>query len=101
MDPLQLIILIGAGAALILVIGAILLTRYVVRTKDSALLAQRDSRITLMENQLQEKDRVIEDARQDKADSVGLIKEHYERSIKDLKAAHEKALMEQLSALRH
>ncbi len=101
MEPLQLIILIGAGAALILVIGAILLTRYVVRTKDSALLAQRDSRITLMENQLQEKDRVIEDARQDKADSVGLIKEHYERSIKDLKAAHEKALTEQLSALRH
>ena len=101
MEPLHLILLIGAVSAVILVVAAILLTRYVVRTKDAALLSERDSRIALMDNQLQEKDRVIEDARQDKTDSIALIKENYERSITNLKTAHEKALTDQLAALRH
>ena len=95
MEPLHLILLIGAVSAVILVVAAILLTRYVVRTKDAALLSERDSRIALMDNQLQEK------ARQDKTDSIALIKENYERSITDLKTAHEKALTDQLAALRH
>ena len=64
-------------------------------------LAGRDKEIAVLREQLGEKDRTIADARQDKTESIALLKENYNRMVTDLKASHEKALGEQLAALRH
>jgi DNA recombination protein RmuC len=126
MDPLLLYVLAGAVA---LVVAAVLLTRHLVRTRAEAVIARKDAElsqrdaemqrkeadlqraatdlagrdrdIAVLREQLEEKDRIIADARQDKADSVALLKENYNRTVDDLKAAHEKALGDQLAALRH
>ena len=116
-------LLIVVAAAAVLVIAAVLLTRHLVRSRAKAELeaagarakaeldaacaraeaglAGRDKEIAILREQLGEKDRTIADARQDKTESVALLKENYNRMVTDLKASHEKALGEQLAALRH
>ena len=85
------LLILAIAAAVLLVAAVILLVLLVLRGQKVAVLGQ----------QLGEKDRIIADARQDKADSVALLKENYNRTVSDLKASHEKALGDQLAALRH
>ena len=85
-------LLILAIAAAVLLVAAVILL---------VLLVLRGQKIAVLGQQLGEKDRIIADARQDKADSVALLKENYNRTVSDLKASHEKALGDQLAALRH
>lgn len=105
MDKLLLYLIAGVA---VLLVAAVVLTRLLVKAHaDAALSAKdaeisgRDKEIAVQRQQLEEKDRVIADARQDKADAVALLKEHYEKTVADMKAAHEKALGDQLTALRH